>query len=68
MRNAELSLPNGPIFQLEEFEVGGQYFNFIFKGTDGDNEYDDYVTKYCLFYASGDEIELVKNFLTTIRS
>lgn len=66
--DAEITFKLGGCYQLQEFTVGDQGFNFRFLGCDGHNQYVNSKQEYAFIYARGDEIELVKNFLTTIRS
>ena len=65
--DAEITFKFGGCYQLQEFTVGDQGFNFRFLGADGHNQYVNSEQEYALIYARGDEIELVKNFLLTIR-
>lgn len=53
-------------FNLKEFYVGEQDFNFTIMGADGRREYGE--NDYNFVYVKGTELEAVKNFLTTIRS
>lgn len=63
---AELTV-DGLTFTLDEFFVGVQGFNFHITESSRGTTYPS--ETYALFYVTNkDEIELVKNFLTTIRS
>lgn len=63
---AELTV-DGLTFVLDEFFVGNQGFNYHIKQSSRGTTYPE--ETYAFFYVtSKDEIELVKNFLTTIRS
>lgn len=53
------------VFSLEAFWIGDVRLNFHFKGSEYAKEYE---YPDCLVYITHDELELVKNFLTTIRS
>lgn len=65
--DAELTCKNDPsAFQLEKFSIGKNDFNFTFIGHGNKNQYVG--GDYSLVYVYGNELELVKNFLTTIRS
>jgi len=65
--DAEITFKLGGCYQLQEFNVGDQGFNFRFLGSGGDNQYVNSEQEYALIYARGGEIDLVKNFLLTIR-
>ena len=67
INNPELHISSDNFFILEEFKVADQGFNFSFINHANKPDYPYTKDKYCLFYAEGDEVELVKNFLMTIR-
>ena len=67
--DAEITFKIGGCYQLQEFTVGDQGFNFRFLGSDGSNQYQSVgrAEEYALVYLKGEEVEIVKNFLLTIR-